>query len=470
MGCGWSGRTKEHDAKSSPIFVHLPGGEVEAISLSPSRRKSGCFGGRSREEESVTSPLLAAILSPTLEEDDSPSPIDSKVGGGASMLCSPSPMAGSPLGSPNGSNVAEDRMLPAPPLRPGEKEYLVEFQAALVEHEVPIPEDQWTLVRFLRARGQDGARDIDKSVAMIQKNMEWKQAYGVEDILNQPFQEAEAISTLYKVGFFNTTKEGNPVYIDRLGALDVDQLYAVANHDRLMQYHIALYEDMLLNKLPACSRAKGSRVVQIFSILDLEGCSTRSILDSKIRSFLGSIMSTDSDNYPEILYRMFIINAPSIFSMTWNAFSSFLDKNTVAKISILGSRYTNQLLEYIDGDKLPTFLGGSCECRDWPEVQPGPWQHYSPRRSLSLSATNAVPLHGDDAPVGEDESQVFQCQGGNTVRSAHIVKVCGVLKTSYLRRTACAVSAAGSVVDSVTLCSRRVCIADELLDQLAADC
>lgn len=57
-----------------------------------------------------------------------------------------------------------------------------------------------------------------------------------------------------------------------------------------------------------------------------------------------------------------IINAPSTFTMIWGAVKPWLSKETVAKIDILGSDYQKGLLEVVDAENLPAFLGGTCTC------------------------------------------------------------------------------------------------------------
>jgi hypothetical protein len=57
---------------------------------------------------------------------------------------------------------------------------------------------------------------------------------------------------------------------------------------------------------------------------------------------------------------MFIINAPTIFTVIWAVVKQMLNKNTVAKISILGASYCTELLEEIDADNLPEKYGGNC--------------------------------------------------------------------------------------------------------------
>jgi hypothetical protein len=66
--------------------------------------------------------------------------------------------------------------------------------------------------------------------------------------------------------------------------------------------------------------------------------------------------------YPERLGRLYVVNAPIFFSAAWTMIKVWLDPRVIDKIHILGSDYKKILLESIDHDQLPTFVGGSCTC------------------------------------------------------------------------------------------------------------
>ena len=63
-----------------------------------------------------------------------------------------------------------------------------------------------------------------------------------------------------------------------------------------------------------------------------------------------------------MLGQMFIVNAPMLFSATWSIVSKFIDKKTKEKITICGSNFSKKIAELVDMDKLPDFLGGTCNC------------------------------------------------------------------------------------------------------------
>ncbi|KAL8578700.1 hypothetical protein ACOMHN_045688 [Nucella lapillus] len=64
------------------------------------------------------------------------------------------------------------------------------------------------------------------------------------------------------------------------------------------------------------------------------------------------------DNYPEMMKRMFVINAPLIFPLLYKLARPLVSEDMRNKMHVLRSNFKDTLLQYIDAEELPVFLGG----------------------------------------------------------------------------------------------------------------
>ena len=106
--------------------------------------------------------------------------------------------------------------------------------------------------------------------------------------------------------------------------------------------------------------------------MDLKGVSIMSLFFGKVKTFTKIATKIAQDYYPEILGKMFIVNSGFMFRGIWGMVSVWIDKKTKKKISIISGSGKKELLKAIDSDKLPVFLGGTCEVGL--RESPGPWK------------------------------------------------------------------------------------------------
>lgn len=85
------------------------------------------------------------------------------------------------------------------------------------------------------------------------------------------FPEQKATKDLYPHFHHKTDKMGRPVYIERLGQLQVEELLKITTMDRMLMYHVKEWEFLIDWKFPACSKKYGTYISQSMTILDLKG-------------------------------------------------------------------------------------------------------------------------------------------------------------------------------------------------------
>ncbi|KZT21257.1 hypothetical protein NEOLEDRAFT_766476 [Neolentinus lepideus HHB14362 ss-1] len=236
-------------------------------------------------------------------------------------------------------------------------------------HFVPERMDDATLLRFLRAR----RFDVAKAKAMLLAAEQWRKDFGVEDVVkNFDFKEKKEVDKYYPQYYHKMDIEGRPVYIERLGKLDIKALYSITTTDRQLKRLVYEYEKFLTDRLPACSKAIGHPVETSCTILDLKGVSLTSFW--RVKDYVFQASAIGQNYYPETMGKFYIINSPWGFSTVWNAIKGWLDEVTVSKIDILGSNYLDKVSLQIPAENLPKDLGGQCDCPGGCSLSDaGPW-------------------------------------------------------------------------------------------------
>jgi hypothetical protein len=169
------------------------------------------------------------------------------------------------------------------------------------------------------------------------------------------------VKKIYPHTYHKTCKEGRPIYIELLNKVNMDTLFKATTEERILKYYIKEYERTQIYRLPSCSKVVNKFIEQSIVILDMDGIGL-GILTGKVKEFMKIASDLAQNYYPETLYKMFLINTSFFFSAVWTIVKGFIDEKTRNKINVEKSSYQKKLLEYIDADNLPAFLGGNCKC------------------------------------------------------------------------------------------------------------
>ncbi|XP_045536545.1 protein real-time isoform X1 [Papilio machaon] len=219
-----------------------------------------------------------------------------------------------------------------------------------------VPSDT-TLLRFLRARDFS----VEKAREMLSQSLLWRKKHQVDRLLSE-YETPDVVKQYFPGGWHHHDKDGRPLYVLRLGQMDVKGLLKSIGEDGLLKLTLHVCEEGL-RQLEEATR-KSERAVHAWCLLvDLDGLNMRHLWRPGVRALLRIIQVVEA-NYPETMGRVLIVRAPRVFPILWTIVSTFIDENTRSKFLFYGGKDYLQaggLLDYIPKDLIPDFLGGPCK-------------------------------------------------------------------------------------------------------------
>ncbi|KAF9162787.1 hypothetical protein DFQ26_003246 [Actinomortierella ambigua] len=254
--------------------------------------------------------------------------------------------------------------------------------------------DDAELMRFIVARSYDlvGAK------AQLLGSLEWRKTNKVDDLpipghnnsngvmyavrgwhsvpdanieaghLNVPEHAVRLQKYMGGSALHKWDKTGRPIYIERMGQHNVKGLAKNVTTAELVDYHIRCTEFVHNTIMPECEERFGSdnKIIDKETVIfDCSGMGFHQ-LHMEGLNMLRSLTDMDQKAYPERLGKLFIVNSPSLFVKVFSMVKKWLDPGVIEKIHILGKNFESVLLEHVDAENLPSFLGGSCTCSHMP--------------------------------------------------------------------------------------------------------
>uniref|UniRef100_A0A7N8XVW9 SEC14-like protein 1 n=1 Tax=Mastacembelus armatus TaxID=205130 RepID=A0A7N8XVW9_9TELE len=296
---------------------------------------------------SLSLPELMEFLSPLLSSPLLSSPLLS------------SPLLSSPLLSSPADKLDADyikRYLGD--LTPLQESCLIRLRKWLQEtHKGKIPKDEHIL-RFLRARDFN----MDKAREILCQSLTWRKQHQV-DYLLETWSSPQVLQDYYTGGWHHHDRDGRPLYILRLGQMDTKGLVRALGEESLLRHVLSINEEGL-RRCEENTKVFGRPISCWTCLVDLEGLNMRHLWRPGVKALLRIIEVVEA-NYPETLGRLLILRAPRVFPVLWTLVSPFIDENTRKKFLIYaGNDYqgTGGLVDYIDKEIIPDFLGGECMC------------------------------------------------------------------------------------------------------------
>lgn len=84
------------------------------------------------------------------------------------------------------------------------------------------------------------------------------------------FEEFNEVKKCYPHGFHGVDRYGRPIYIERIGMVNLNRLLEVTTIERFVKYHVTEQEKTLNWRYPACSLAAKKHIASTVSILDVK--------------------------------------------------------------------------------------------------------------------------------------------------------------------------------------------------------
>uniref|UniRef100_A0A3Q3X303 SEC14 like lipid binding 1 n=1 Tax=Mola mola TaxID=94237 RepID=A0A3Q3X303_MOLML len=247
-------------------------------------------------------------------------------------------------------------------LTPLQESCLIRLRQWLQEnHKGKIPKDQHVL-RFLRARDFN----FDKAREFLCQSLTWRKQHQVDFLLDTR-EHPQLLQDYYTGGWHHHDRDGRPLYVLRLGQMDTKGLVRALGEEQLLRQVLSINEEGL-RRCEENTRVFGRPISRWTCLVDLEGLNMRHLWRPGVKALLRIIEVVEA-NYPETLGRLLILRTPRVFPVLWTLVSPLIDENTRKKFLVYaGNDYQGAggLLDYIDKEIIPDFLGGDCMC-DIPE-------------------------------------------------------------------------------------------------------
>ncbi|XP_053135459.1 SEC14-like protein 2 [Hemicordylus capensis] len=212
-------------------------------------------------------------------------------------------------------------------------------------------QDDYYILKWLRAR----CFDLQKSEAMIRKNVEFRKHMGADSI--KQWQAPEIVEKYLSGGNCGFDRDGAPIWYEIIGPLDAKGILFSASK-----------QDLLKKKFQECERIRdlcdeqtkklGRKIETTTMIYDFEGLGLKHLWKPAVEAYI-ELLTMFEDNYPESLKRVFIIKAPRLFPVAYNLVKHFLSEDTRNKIIILGGNWKEVLQKHIDPKEIPVEYGGT---------------------------------------------------------------------------------------------------------------
>ena len=203
--------------------------------------------------------------------------------------------------------------------------------------------------RFLNA----DKGNVTKANTRWNKTLTWRRDMGISSILRRPHPNFAVIKQFFPHWYHLPGKNGDTVYFEKSGAIDLRNLKTHGIGINELLYHYQFITEYLWTYLSPLEESRS------ITVLDVRGIGMKDV-GGDVLKFIKAAIGFSGQHYPERCGQIYIINVPMWFSGIWKMIKPWIDPVTVARTHIVRgeAKITAALLEHIDAAHLPTEYGG----------------------------------------------------------------------------------------------------------------
>ena len=232
----------------------------------------------------------------------------------------------------------------------------------LKEEEEEEEEEEMILDSEVDIRYVEGCRgNMKEAKDRYRRTRKWRKRYEVDSILTRAQPHFVTMMSCYTKYIHKRDKWGHVVSFETAGSLRKcmqDFMNAGVSVEQAV-----LHEVFCAEYLWRIADTRGYPASQQLVVLDLRGISLGD-MSGDVVSFMKEIGSNIGDNYPERLFRVFIVHPPSWFHVLWKIVAPLINPKTRDKTHVVrgAKEIRAELLKFIDLEDLPLEYGGTCAC------------------------------------------------------------------------------------------------------------
>lgn len=158
---------------------------------------------------------------------------------------------------------------------------------------------------------------------MLIESLKWRKEHDVDNLL-KTYKEPQVVVKYFPGEWNNglTDEEQRPIYVLKLGNMDVKGLMKSIGEDGLLRLTLYICEQGL-KKMEELTKLHRKPIWSWCLLVDCKNLSMRHLWRPGLASFL-RIIEVVEKNYPETMGRVLIVRAPRVFPVLWTIVSAFI--------------------------------------------------------------------------------------------------------------------------------------------------